>query len=161
MAAKHSHVYTLLAYRPNGADYCGGYCYGSSESEFSTHIFTDADALARQWARLRMTASKNTGREFQETEFTLLVDGMDEGTWWEVHSEAYDRGEWTEAPHCELRRTADKAYAALREEEARLEAERQAAKERAAAEESRRAQEQAEQAERETYAKLHAKYGNA
>lgn len=68
-------IYTVLAYRPNGADYCKGCLMGTSDSDFEFHTGDNLDQAARFAAEIEFGAPE--GYEFCGYEFTYLVNGKE------------------------------------------------------------------------------------
>ena len=66
---------TLITYREDGVDTCRGCVMDRSSSDFSLNVFTDIESLVQHWAKHRWNLPE--GREFCETEYTLLIDGAD------------------------------------------------------------------------------------
>lgn len=152
-------VYTLLAYRPNGVDTCRGCVMGQSDSDFTAHYFTSADELVNTWARLRLD-SLGTPREVCNVEFTLLINGLDENSWWNVFNDAYDRAEVDEPEFHALSDAAETQLEVLRAEKHELELKRQEAQAQVEllAQLAKRRQVAAD--ERAEYERLRSKYGH-
>lgn len=66
---------TLITYREDGVDTCRGCVMDRSSSDFSLNVFTDIESLVQHWAKHRWNLPE--GREFCETEYTLLIDGAE------------------------------------------------------------------------------------
>lgn len=154
MPADAEHVYTLLAYRPNGVDTCRGCVMGTSDSDFKVQVFTDTQALTEAWAQLLLESSQ-AAREVCSVEFTLLIDGLDYDGWWTLRGDAGAE----EPPYAELERAATARESELRAEQIRVE---QARRHALAVEQRRKARLAAvatAKAERAHYLALHTKYG--
>jgi len=63
--------YVVMAFRP------GGYCYhmGSTESKFEFYSGSDKRAVASFVAEIKWLARDDDGREYEDWEFTYLIDG--------------------------------------------------------------------------------------
>ncbi len=148
-------TYTVVAYRPDGVDTCRGCVMNRSSSDFELRCFQDLQAAA-QWQADKLMDSPS-GREYCSWEFTLLVDGLDADSWWQLHGDS----DLEEPPFDQYRKLVDKAWAVRKkaeEEKARLAqevAEREAALKR---ERDAQAKEARERAELE---RLQARYGTA
>jgi len=147
--------FTLIAYRPDGADYCRGCLMEQSSSEFSLSTADSADAIAQNWARLRFDAPQ--GREYGDTEYTLLLNGRPEDEDYALeHPDMMASGELRKEVH----RLTEQHLAALHAAQAQAQA-------RAA--EQARVQQEADEAERQLareaveraeFARLQAKFGS-
>lgn len=161
MSTKPAFVYTLVAYRANGVDTCRNCVMGQSNSDFELNVFTDAEALAKHWAKHQFNAPH--GREYGSFEYTLLLNGRDEynDPSWDDEAECDPvTGElWASLERTRIREMVDAESAALNEAR-RLEEERKAAAE-ALKQQARRQRDQAaaEARDREEFARLQAKFG--
>ena len=66
--------YTLVAYKPSGADICRGCLMETYDADFELVCTDDRDELIKRWAELRMREKQADGPAFQ---FHLLFDGVD------------------------------------------------------------------------------------
>lgn len=71
-------MYTLIAYRPNGDDYCMGCHMGSSSSEHSITYHKDIQALAEKYLEFKKQEfDDRNDREIMGYEYTILCEGQD------------------------------------------------------------------------------------
>lgn len=71
-------MYTLIAYRPNGDDYCMGCHMGSSSSEFEITYHRDIETLAERYLVIqKQMFDDRNDREVMAYEFTVLCEGQD------------------------------------------------------------------------------------
>lgn len=69
-------IYTLVAYRPNGADFASGQCWGSTDSDLAMYSTVCQEKLVAQWAKLIFENHKTKAkREYCDYSFALLVNG--------------------------------------------------------------------------------------
>jgi hypothetical protein len=145
-------IYTLISYIPGeegGRDRCGDY-YSGKESNLKVQSFMDQQSIGEAMAYAKF--------EDDDTEFTILVNGLNE-------DESYDF--LTEDDQWELEKTCsdirDLSYRKLEElQQIKLQqlADAKLKKEQQAALALKQQQERIEQAERAQLAQLQAKYGN-
>jgi len=69
-----SNAYTIIAYRPEGADYCRGCLMDSSSSDHAIRYCETEQEAAEAIAGYRFE-SNHSGREYASWETTLLIDG--------------------------------------------------------------------------------------
>jgi hypothetical protein len=84
-------TYTVLAYREDAVDTCRGCVMDRSSSAFEVKCFQSNDEAIKYWAEKRY-ADTTSERHLASWELTLLVDGLDRDSWWDVNSQAYDAG---------------------------------------------------------------------
>lgn len=146
--------FTLIAYRPDSVDTCRGQVMDRSSSDLTFETGNTPDEIAQKWAKLRFNEPQ--GREYAETEFTLLLNGRTADDEY-----ALEDAEERARSNCreEVQRLLDEHLAALRAEHERALAEaiRRADEQQARAEAQR--QEALEAKERAELARLQAKFG--
>ncbi|NDV50369.1 hypothetical protein [Salipiger sp. PrR003] len=71
-------TYTVLAYRPNGADYCKGCLMGTSDSDFEFEAFESAEEAARYAGEFLFHDQLKTELEVDCYELTFLIDGVED-----------------------------------------------------------------------------------
>ena len=126
MSSNPSFFYTLIAYREDGVDTCRGCVMDRSSSAFSLESATDAETIAGIWATARFNEPE--GREYCETEYTLLLNGRSPSSDPSAYSD--DDSEVAEAAAYEAERLRVDQLVASRLQE--LQAEKAAAAARAA-----------------------------
>ena len=71
-------MYALVAYRPNGDDYCMGCHMGSSSSELSITYHKDIETLAEKYLEIQKQEFEDRNdREIMAYEYTVLCEGQD------------------------------------------------------------------------------------
>lgn len=163
MSTKPDFIYTLVAYRENGVDTCRGCVMGRSDSAFELTVFTDADKLARHWARHMADAPH--GLEYCSYEYTLLLNGHDRDNDPDWDDEAYldpaTGQSWYELERERVQQLVEAETSAIQQAQ-RLEQQRLAAEAEAKRQvQARREAEATEARERAELARLQAKFGSA
>lgn len=71
-------MFTLIAYRPNGDDYCMGCHMGSSDSELEITYHDSTDSLAEAYLKIKKQEFQDRkDREISKYEYTILSNGRD------------------------------------------------------------------------------------
>lgn len=94
--------YTLIAYRPDGADYCRGCLMGQSSSSFNLTVTSDREEVVEAWAQC-LVEDEEHELSYCDWEVELLFGGRKPGeydddlegeAWVAEHSRA--EAEWKE-----------------------------------------------------------------
>lgn len=153
-------IYTLIHYRPNGADYCRGCLMGTSDSEIEIVNFADIEEAAKSIAEKRMI-DETSDREYAGWETTILIDGYTDANnplWDNLDIGGAGNPDYPD-PYSKLEEAADAAFKILQAEaEARKIAE-EAAKLAATEAKKLRDAEAAEARDKAEYERLSRKYG--
>jgi hypothetical protein len=68
-------VYTIVAYLPNGSDYCRGCHMGSSDSDCKIFVSEDLETCADYLAKLKDN-TENKKNIYSSWDYSVLVDGI-------------------------------------------------------------------------------------
>jgi hypothetical protein len=68
-------IFNIIAYRPNGDDYCRGCHMGSSDSQLETFHTEDVSKAAEFVAKKKFEDHINTEREVCNHDFIIILDG--------------------------------------------------------------------------------------
>lgn len=102
-------TYTLIHYRPDGADYRRSCLMGSTSSDIDILSFEDIDTAAKSLADKLFWNENNKDLSYSDWETTILVDGYTENDAWWKYNLAVDEIEGFDGP------SPDEIFGAVRE----------------------------------------------
>lgn len=145
-------IYTLISYTPGEDgwhDRCGDY-HSGKDSELKVQYFSDIESAGEAMGQNRF--------ENEDTEFTILINGIDEDNYEDFLSK--EEGEELYYTSDKIRDISHEKFDQLKKAKAQKEAEAKLKKEQEEALKKQKEKERIENAERAQLAQLQAKYGN-